>query len=72
MPQRVLSATSAGTVQLAIPVLSAIGAVLLLDERFTATLTVAAALVGAGMWLARVRPERHTQRSRLADALSLG
>lgn len=54
--QRTLSATSAGTVQLAIPVLTAVGAVLLLDERFTTTLTVAAVLVGAGMWLARARP----------------
>ncbi len=54
--QRTLSATSAGTVQLAIPVLTAIGAVVLLGERFTATLTIAALLVGAGMWLARVRP----------------
>ncbi len=55
--QRALSATSAGTVQLGIPVLTAIGAVLLLDERFTTTLALAAGLVGAGMWLARARPE---------------
>ena len=54
--QRTLSATSAGTVQLAIPVLTAIGAVVLLGERFTATLTISALLVGAGMWLARARP----------------
>ena len=54
--QRSLSATSAGTVQLAIPVLTAVGAVLLLGERFTVTLTIAALLVGAGMWLARARP----------------
>ncbi len=56
--QRALSATSAGTVQLAIPVLTAIGAVVLLDERFTTTLTISALLVGAGMWLARATPAR--------------
>ena len=56
--QRVLSATSAGTVQLVIPVLTAIGAIALLGERFTTTLTISAVLVGAGMWLARARPPR--------------
>ena len=50
--QRSLSATSAGTVQLAIPVLTAVGAVALLGERFTAGLAVSAALVTVGMWLA--------------------
>ena len=53
--QRALSATSAGTVQLVIPVLTAVGAVLLLDESFTTQLTIAAVLVGAGMLLARPR-----------------
>ena len=53
--QRALSATSAGTVQLVIPVLTAVGAVVLLDERFTTQLTVAAVLVGIGMLLARPR-----------------
>ncbi len=60
--QRTLSATSAGTVQLAIPVLTAVGAVLLLDERFTTTLTISAALVGVGMYLARARTARHSDR----------
>ncbi|HVE75067.1 MAG TPA: DMT family transporter [Mycobacteriales bacterium] len=53
--QQVLSATSAGTVQLVIPVLTAIGAVVLLDETFTARLLLAAALVGLGMERARPR-----------------
>jgi drug/metabolite transporter (DMT)-like permease len=53
--QRSLSGTSAGTVQLVIPVLTAIGAVLLLDEALSGTLLVAAALVAAGMWLAAAR-----------------
>lgn len=51
--QRNLTATSAGTVQLAIPVLTAIGAVLLLGESFGPELGVAAALVGVGLWAAR-------------------
>jgi len=54
--QRSLTATSAGTVQLVIPVLTAVGAVLLLDEEFTTRLTIAAVLVALGMWLARARP----------------
>jgi drug/metabolite transporter (DMT)-like permease len=53
--QRTLSATSAGTVQLAIPVITALGAVVLLDEHITARLVVAAVLVALGMWLARAR-----------------
>ena len=62
--QRALSATSAGTVQLVIPVLTAVGAVLLLGERITPGLAVAALLVGAGMWLARIRavPPDRTRR----------
>jgi len=50
--QRSISATTAGTVQLAIPVLTAVGAVVLLGESLTPALVVAALLVGAGMWLA--------------------
>jgi drug/metabolite transporter (DMT)-like permease len=53
--QRAMSATSAGTVQLVIPVLTAAGAVVLLGERFTVQLTIAAVLVAGGMWLARTR-----------------
>ena len=44
--QRVLSGTAAGSVQLAIPVLTAVGAVLLLGERLSPWLVVAAGLVG--------------------------
>jgi len=47
--QASLSGTAAGSVQLAIPVLTSIGAVLLLGERFTSTLAVAAVLVAVGM-----------------------
>ena len=61
--QRVLSATAAGTVQLAIPVLTAVGAVLLLGEDVTGRLLVSAALVAAGMWLAgaRSRPRKDSE-----------
>ena len=62
--QRSLSATSAGTVQLAIPVLTALGAVLLLGETITARLVVAAALVAAGMWLARTRAPSTSSKQR--------
>lgn len=67
--QRALSATSAGTVQLVIPVLTAVGAVLLLGERITPGLAVAAVLVGAGMWLARTRavPPDRTRQVEVSD-----
>ena len=51
--QRSMSATTAGTVQLVIPILTAAGAVALLGEPLSAALFVAAALVAVGMWLAR-------------------
>jgi drug/metabolite transporter (DMT)-like permease len=54
--QRSLSATAAGTVQLVIPVLTAVGAVVLLDEPFTTQLAIAGALVALGMWLSGRRP----------------
>lgn len=53
--QRAMSATSAGTVQLVIPVLTALGAVVLLDEQVTVQLAIAATLVALGMWLAASR-----------------
>ena len=53
--QRTLTATGAGSVQLVIPVVTTVGAVLLLGERLSPWLLVAAALVGAGMWLGRSR-----------------
>ena len=49
--QRALTGTAAGSAQLAIPVLTTFGAVLLLDERLSWTLLVAAVLVGLGLWL---------------------
>lgn len=49
--QRSLSGTSAGSVQLVIPVLTAVGAVVLLGERLSPRLLAAAALVVAGMLL---------------------
>jgi drug/metabolite transporter (DMT)-like permease len=51
-----LTGAQAGLVQLAIPVLTTVGAVALLDEPLTARLLVAAVLVGAGMWLGRAVP----------------
>jgi drug/metabolite transporter (DMT)-like permease len=55
--QRALTGTAAGSTQLAIPVLTTLGAVLLLGERLSWTLLVAAVLVGLGLWLNRpVRP----------------
>jgi drug/metabolite transporter (DMT)-like permease len=54
--QRALSATSAGAVQLVIPVLTAAGAALLLGEQLTLRLGVCAVLVGAGTWLGRPAP----------------
>ena len=50
--QRALSGTSAGTVQLAIPILTAVGAFALLGEALTAGLAASAALVVAGLLLA--------------------
>ena len=51
--QRSLSGTSAGAVQLVIPVLTAAGAALLLGEQLSVRLLVCAALVAAGTWLGR-------------------
>ncbi len=59
--QRALSGTSAGTVQLAIPLLTAVGAFALLGEALTAGLAVSAALVVAGLLLAS-RPVRAVAR----------
>ena len=56
--QRSLSATSAGAVQLVIPVLTAAGAALLLGEQLGLRLLVCAVLVGAGTWLGRPAPAR--------------
>ncbi len=54
--QRSLTGTAAGSAQSLVPVLTAIGAVLLLGERLTWTMLVAAVLVAAGLWLNRPRP----------------
>ena len=54
--QPALTGAQAGLVQLAIPVLTAVGAVLLLGEELTARLGVAAVLVAAGMWLGSAVP----------------
>ena len=51
--QRALTGTAAGTTQLVIPVVTTAGAVLLLGERLSWTLLVAAVLVAAGLWLNR-------------------
>ena len=54
--QRALTGTAAGSTQLAIPVLTTLGAVLLLGERLSWNLLVAAVLVGLGLWLNLPRP----------------
>ncbi|MBA2349907.1 MAG: DMT family transporter [Solirubrobacterales bacterium] len=51
--QRALSGTTAGAVQLVIPVLTAAGAAVLLGEELTMRLGVCAVLVAAGTWLGR-------------------
>jgi len=53
--QRSLSGAAAGTVQLVIPVITAIGAVVLLGEVLSPRLLLAAVLVLGGMWLGRTR-----------------
>jgi len=53
--QRRMSATTAGTVQLVIPILAAAGAMLLLGERLTLVFVLAALLVFAGLWIGRPR-----------------
>jgi drug/metabolite transporter (DMT)-like permease len=53
--QRRMSATTAGSVQLLIPILTAAGAMLLLGERLTTLFVVAALLVFAGLWVGRPR-----------------
>ncbi len=53
--QRSISATTAGSAQLAVPVLTAAGAVALLGEQLSFGLLIAAALVASGMWLGRPR-----------------
>jgi drug/metabolite transporter (DMT)-like permease len=50
-----MSATTAGSVQLVIPILTAAGAMLLLGERLTLLFVVAALLVFAGLWIGRPR-----------------
>ncbi|MGI8623136.1 MAG: EamA family transporter [Solirubrobacteraceae bacterium] len=56
--QRALSGTSAGAVQLVIPVLTAVGAAALLGEQLTVRLGICALLVVAGTWLGRPAPAR--------------
>lgn len=56
--QRSLSGTSAGAVQLVIPALTAVGAVVLLGEQLTLRLGLCAVLVIAGTWLGRPAPAR--------------
>ncbi len=51
--QRSLSGVAAGSTQLAIPVITALGAVALLDESLSWTLVAAALLVAVGLWLNR-------------------
>ena len=53
--QRRMSATTAGAVQLVIPILTAAAAMLLLGERLTLVFVVAALLVFGGLWVGRPR-----------------
>lgn len=56
--QRSMSATTAGLVQLVIPVLTTTGALVFLGEELSVTLLIAAVLVGTGMWLGRPMPSK--------------
>jgi drug/metabolite transporter (DMT)-like permease len=58
----VLSATRAASVQLAVPVLAAVGGVLFLSERITPRLILAAILILGGVGLALARTERRRRR----------
>lgn len=60
--QRAMSATTAGSVQLVIPVLTTAGAVVFLGEQLSMTLLIAAVLVGTGMWLGRPQVVRRRGR----------
>ena len=53
--QRRMSATTSGTVQTVIPILTAAAATVLLGERLTVLLVLAALLVFAGLWIGRPR-----------------
>lgn len=57
-----LSATRAASVQLAVPVLAAVGGVLFLSERITPRLILAAILILGGVGLALTRTERRRRR----------
>jgi drug/metabolite transporter (DMT)-like permease len=59
---RGLSAVTASIVQLSVPVLAAVGGIILLDERVTSRLLLAAVLVLGGIGLAILgRPERFSE-----------
>lgn len=62
--QRSMSATTAGTVQLAIPVLTTAGAVVLLGEPLTPAFVVAALLVATGLTIASRGGRPHVPRRR--------
>jgi drug/metabolite transporter (DMT)-like permease len=64
---RGLTATQAATVQLLVPALAALGGVLILGERITTRLTIAAVLILGGVALALTRTERRRQRQRPAE-----
>jgi drug/metabolite transporter (DMT)-like permease len=62
---RGLSAVTASVVQLSVPILAAVGGVLLLDERVTSRLLLASVLVLGGIGLAILgRPERRSRSLR--------
>jgi drug/metabolite transporter (DMT)-like permease len=63
-----LSATRAASVQLAVPVLAAVGGVLFLKERITLRLIVATILIFGGVALALTRTERRRRRPRPPEA----
>jgi drug/metabolite transporter (DMT)-like permease len=65
---RGLSAVTASVVQLSVPVLAAVGGILLLDERVTSRLLLAALLVLGGVGLAILgRPERFSKSQLLSS-----
>jgi drug/metabolite transporter (DMT)-like permease len=60
--QESMSGISAASAQLIVPLITTAGAVVFLGEQSSVTLLLAAAVVGAGLWLGRARHPAATSR----------